>query len=126
MMPMKKASSEMKRAERPIKQMTRLSALAIGLRLMMTAAPKTSMRKAKSQKRIGLIGRLQIADCRLQIEIDCRHPICNRQSAICNWPSFLVVPLQDNTVHDTADFEEFLLVVHHVGAREAGDGVIFP
>jgi hypothetical protein len=55
--------------------MTRLSALAMGLRLRMTAAPKTSMTNAKSQKRKGLIGRLQIADCRLQIERECLSPI---------------------------------------------------
>ena len=27
-------------------------------------------------------------------------------------------------MHDSADFEQFLLVMHHVRAREAGDGII--
>ena len=40
-MPMKNASSDMKSAARPEKETTRLSALAIGLRLITTAAPKT-------------------------------------------------------------------------------------
>ena len=69
MIPMKNASSDMNNADSPMKQMTRLSALAIGLRLMITAAPNTSIRKAKNQKRKGDISELQIADCRLQIEI---------------------------------------------------------
>jgi hypothetical protein len=38
---------------------------------MITAAPNTSIRKAKNQKRNGDISELQIADCRLQIEIGC-------------------------------------------------------
>src|SRR5205085_8515496 len=62
MMPMKKASSDMNNAERPMKQTTRLSALAIGLRLITTAAPKTSITKAKSQKRTGDIYRFRISD----------------------------------------------------------------
>ena len=53
MMPMKKASSDMKSAARPRNETTRLSALAIGLRLTTTATPKTSMSSAKNQKRIG-------------------------------------------------------------------------
>src|SRR2546421_4674792 len=62
MIPMKKASSDMKSAERPMKQTTRLSALAIGLRLITTAAPKTSITKAKSQKRMDDIKRFRILD----------------------------------------------------------------
>src|SRR5438105_5799863 len=62
MMPMKNASSDMNSAERPMKQTTRLSALAIGLRLITTAAPKTSIKKAKSQKRMGDIYRFRILD----------------------------------------------------------------
>src|SRR5204862_7695187 len=62
MMPMKNASSDMNSAERPMKQTTRLSALAIGLRLITTAAPKTSITKAKSQKRMGDIYRFRILD----------------------------------------------------------------
>src|SRR4051812_26756988 len=105
MIPMKNASSDMKSADSPIKQITRLSALAIGLRLRMTAAPKASIRKAKNQKRNGLMGSLQIADRRLQIGCGRRLPICNLQSEICNH-SFLLVPFQNDSVHDTADLEE--------------------
>jgi hypothetical protein len=36
-----------------------------------------------------------------------------------------LVPFQYYTVHYSADLEEFFLVMYHVGAREAGDGVIF-
>src|SRR5262249_27544604 len=39
--------------------------------------------------------------------------------------SFLFVPFQYHAVHYAADLEKFLLVVHHVSTREAGDGVIF-
>src|SRR5437667_8803283 len=51
MIPMKNASRDMNKAESPRKQTTRLSALAIGLRLITTSAPKTSITMAKSQKR---------------------------------------------------------------------------
>src|SRR5205823_2889104 len=67
MMPMKNASSDMNSAERPMKQTTRLSALAIGLRLITTAAPKTSITKVKSQKRMGDIYRFRISDFRFRI-----------------------------------------------------------
>src|SRR5437763_5418868 len=51
MIPIKNASRDINKAESPRKQMTRLSALAMGLRLMTTSAPKTSITMAKSQKR---------------------------------------------------------------------------
>ena len=70
MMPTKKASSDMKSAARPRKETTRLSALAMGLRLITTAAPKTSMSNAKIQKRKGGIIKLEIGDCRLEIEME--------------------------------------------------------
>src|ERR1700704_6657871 len=101
-MPIKKASSDMNRAESPMKQRTRLSALAIGLRLITTAAPKPSMTSAKIQNKNEGI------------------------SEICNRFSFLFVPFQNQTMHDAADFEQLLFVVHHVSAGEAGDGIIFP
>src|SRR4051794_38766617 len=97
MMPMKKASSDMNSAARPRKLRTRLSALATGLRLMTTAAPKPSINAAKIQKRID--------DMRALL---------------------LLVPLQNDAFHDAADLEELLLVVHHLRTREAGDRVILP
>src|SRR6476620_3900570 len=39
--------------------------------------------------------------------------------------SFLFVPFEHDAVDYSADLEEFFLVMHHVGAREAGNGVIF-
>src|SRR6266571_3646357 len=56
MIPTKKASSDMKRAANPRKETTRLSALATGLRLTTTAAPKISISNAKIQNRMGDIG----------------------------------------------------------------------
>src|SRR5205823_8626172 len=51
MMPMKKAFSDMKRTASASNETTRLSALATGLRLMTTPAPKISINEAKIQKR---------------------------------------------------------------------------
>src|ERR1700732_1071492 len=84
----------MKSAAKPRNETTRLSALATGLRLMTTAAPNTSIRSANVQ---------------------------NRYAGIT---SFLLVPLQNDAVHHAADFEQFVLVMPHLFAREAGDGVI--
>ena len=55
----------MKSAARPRNETTRLSALATGLRLMTTAAPKISISSAKIQNRNGDISdcELRIADC---------------------------------------------------------------
>src|SRR6202040_2838717 len=86
---------------RPRNETTRLSALATGLRLMITAAPNTSISSAKIQKRNGAIVTIRI------------------------WPSLLFVPFQDDTVHHSADLEEFVFMVHHVFASKAGDGIIF-
>ena len=38
--------------------------------------------------------------------------------------SFFLVPFQYDTVHYSADLEEFLLVMHHLCARIAGNSVI--
>ncbi len=38
---------------------------------------------------------------------------------------FLVVPLVNQSGHDTAKFVKLLLVVHHLLPGQAGDGVIF-
>src|SRR6266481_8866807 len=56
MMPMKYASSDMKSAANPRNETTRLSALATGLRLTTTAAPKISVISAKTQNKNGDIG----------------------------------------------------------------------
>src|SRR5256885_5953032 len=38
--------------------------------------------------------------------------------------SFLFVPLQNDAVHNAADLEQLVLVVHHFRTSEPGDGVI--
>src|SRR4026208_1706777 len=126
MIPIKNASRDMKRAESPMKERTRLRALAIGLRLITTAAPKPSMTRAKSQKRRRGISKFRILDWGLESEMGYDHAIRNPKSAACNGLSFLLVPFQDYPVHDAADFEELLFVMHHFGTGEACNGVIFP
>src|SRR6266496_3398626 len=112
MIPTKKASSDMKRAANPRNETTRLSALATGLRLTTTAAPKINVISAKTQNKNG-----DIINCGLRIA-DC---------GIGNWQcrSLFLVPFQHDTVHYAADFEEFLLVMHHFRAREARNRIVF-
>ena len=98
----------MKSAARPRNDMTKLSALATGLRLITTAAPKINVSKAKIQNRNG------------DISLNFEFRISNFEFA----GSFLLVPLQHDAMHDSADLEKFLLVMHHLCARVAGNGVI--
>src|SRR3954471_23822214 len=112
----------MKRAARPRKETTRLKALATGLRLTTTAAPKTSMSSAKIQKSQAGLMEFRISNCKTRTEKAGPLPdwtIPNLESAICNG-SFLFVPFQDDAVHNAADLEQLLLVMHHVFAGEAG------
>src|SRR5206468_4334835 len=99
----------MKSAARPRNDTTKLRALATGLRLMTTAAPKTTVSNAKSQNRNG-----DISDCGLG----------NARRA--TWPltSLLFVPFQYHTMNYSTDLEEFFLVMHHLCARVAGDGIV--
>src|SRR6266480_4650480 len=126
MIPTKYASSDMNSAANPRKETTILSALATGLRLMTTAAPKISVISAKNQNRNGdiIYCGSRIAGCGNK---DGRR-VENQQLAIGNWQSysFLFVPFQHDAVHYSADFEQLLLVMHHFRAREASDGIIFP
>jgi hypothetical protein len=41
------------------------------------------------------------------------------------WLLLFFVPFEHHAVHYSADLEKFFLVMHHVGTREAGNGVIF-
>src|SRR5439155_17974093 len=115
----------MNSAESPRNETTKLRALATGLRLMTTAAPKISVISAKNQNRNG-----DIIDCGSRIACcgnkDGRR-VENQQLAIGNWQScsFLFVPFQHDAVHYSADFQQLLLVMHHFRAREASDGIIF-
>src|SRR5215470_16714542 len=109
MMPTKNASSDMNSADSPRNETTRLSALATGFRLRTTAAPKTTVSTAKIQNKK--------ADITFNFEF--------RISNLGFGHSFLFVPFQYHAVHYSADLEKFFLVMHHVGTREPGDGVIF-
>src|SRR2546423_10049117 len=125
MMPMKKASSDMKSAASPRKETTRLRALATGLRFTITASPKTSMSAEASQKKTGDIKEMRSAECGMRtgsgaaIHRTFRIPNCALRI------SFLLVPFQDHPMHDAADLEELLFIVHHFVACESGNGVIF-
>src|SRR5438270_14032313 len=115
MIPMKNASRDMNKAESPRKQTTRLSALAIGLRLMTTSAPKTSITMAKTQKRKEGI-KLSGATEYWSIGRNTTRP---RFFHYCNTPLFhhsgvwllLLIPLQNDTMHNAADLEQLLFVV---------------
>src|SRR5215470_834120 len=109
MMPTKNASSDINSAESPRNETTRLSALAIGFRLRTTAAPKITVSTAKIQNKNG------------DISFDFELRISNFEFGRL----LFFVPFEHHAVHYSADLEEFFLVMYHVGAREAGDGVIF-
>src|SRR6201981_456999 len=109
MIPTKNASSDMNNAESPRNETTRHSALATGFRLRTTAAAKITVSTAKIQNRNGDI----------IFDFDFRF------SNFYFGRSLFLVPFQYHAVHYSADLEEFFLVMDHVGAREASDGVIF-
>src|SRR4051812_28831675 len=96
MTPIKKASRETKRAARPRKQTTKLSALVTGLRLTTTINPKTSMIPAKVQKSAGAIA------------------------------LFLFVPLVDQPGHDPAKLVKLFLIMDHLRPAQPGNRIIFP
>src|SRR5207244_10266865 len=39
--------------------------------------------------------------------------------------SFLLIPFENDAVHHAADLQQFVFVMHHLLARESGNGVIF-
>src|SRR5438270_4268942 len=124
MMPMKKALSDMKRAASARNETTRLSALATGLRLMTTPAPKISINEAKIQKRNEDI--FQATDehrsnTDVKLESEKSVIIC-----VDLWLLFLIVPFQDNSMHHAADLQEFIFVMHHFFAGKSGNGIILP
>src|SRR6266404_9365459 len=112
----------MKSAASPRKDTTRLNALATGLRLTTTATPKASIKMAKNQKRNAGIRNcgLRIADCGLRAKSTIRFLTSGVRPLI----SFLLVPFQNDPVHDAADLKKFVFVMDHVFAGEPGDGVI--
>src|SRR5207247_1197211 len=113
----------MNSAASPRNETTRLSALATGLRLMTTAAPKIRVISAKTQNKNG-----DIIDCRLWIEtrslpsLARRYPsrlcLLSRRSlasaADCGKKTslFFFVPFQVNSVHYFSDFDQLLLLIH--------------
>src|SRR6266545_4117527 len=121
MMPTKNASSDMNSADKPRNETTRLSALATGFRLRTTAAPKITVSTAKIQNRKGDI--FQATDEHGSNTDVNRNP---KFVIILNpWLLLFFVPFQYHAMHHSADLEESFLVMHHIGTREAGDGVIF-
>src|SRR5262249_41904102 len=108
MIPTKNASSDMNSADNPRNETTRLSALATGFRLRTTAAPKITVNTAKIQNKNG------------DISLNFEFRISNLEFG----GSLFFVPFEHHAVHYSPDLEKFFLVMHHVGAREAGDGVI--
>src|SRR5438067_13546188 len=119
MMTTKNASRDMNSADKPRNETTRLSALATGFRLSTTAPPKISVSTAKIQNRKGDIS--QATDEHGSNTDVSRNPKIRDYP----WLLFFFIPFQYHAVHYSADLEKFFLVMHHVGAREAGDGVIF-
>src|SRR5206468_9398848 len=113
----------MNSAESPRKETTRLSALATGLRLTTTAAPKISVSSAKVQNRNGAI--FQATDepgSNTDVKSECQKSV---NICVNLWLLLLFVPFEHHAVHYSADFEQLLLVMHHFRAREARDGVVF-
>src|SRR5947208_6951576 len=129
MIPMKNASSAMNNAESPRKQTTRLSALAIGLRLITTSAPKTSITMAKSQNRKEGIKLSGLPEWRSNGGLGERKRACHfSDTPTLHYTSIwllLLIPLQNDTVHYAADLEQLFLVVHHFRTSEPGNGIIF-
>src|SRR6266496_5498898 len=99
----------MKSAARPRNDTTKLRALATGLRLMTTAAPKTTVSNAKSQNRNG-----DISDCELRIE-DCGLGNARRAT----WPltSLLFVPFQYHTMYFFFQAEDGIRVLYVTGVQ---------
>src|SRR5206468_3113455 len=130
MIPTKYASSDTNNAESPRNETTRLRALATGLRLMTTAAPKISVISAKIQKRNGDIGYWSdgVMDFWSNGVMELRFlpTLHYSKSPLFQRGSFLLVPLQHHALDNPADFEQLFFVMHHFRAREAGDGIIFP
>src|SRR5947208_14238999 len=99
MIPMKQALSDMKSAARPRNDTTKLRALATGVRLMTTAAPKNNVSKAKIQNRNG------------DISFNFEFRISNFELG----RSFPLVPFLYDAMHHSTDLEQLLLVLIHVG-----------
>src|SRR4029077_15831150 len=126
MMPTKNASRDMNSADNPRNETTRLSALATGFRLRTTAAPKITVSTAKIQNRKGDITYWSdgvVEEWSNEQVTRTSTPLL--QHSTTPFLLLLFVPFKYHPVHYTADLEKFFLVMHHVGAREAGDGVIF-
>src|SRR6266496_430299 len=113
----------MKRAANPRNETTRLSALATGLRLTTTAAPKTSVSNAKVQNKNPDI--FQATD-KHRSNTDVKSEPEKPPTICVNLCGFLLllVSLRDHAMLNSADYEEFLLVMHHVRARKARNGII--
>src|SRR6266404_2969180 len=106
MIPTKKASSDMNSAANPRNETTRLSALATGLRLATTAAPKISVSKAKVQNRNGDISQAtdeHRSNPDVKSESKRSANICVN---LCRLPR--LVPLRHHAMHNSADYSVIL------------------
>src|SRR5450432_694243 len=113
MTPMKNASSETKSAASAMKQTTRLNALETGFDCTTTDAAKSSISTAKIQNRPGVIGGRKGSRRREKGR--------KGEGGNCLLDG---VPLVDEARLQSADFVEFLFVVHHLGAGRPGDSII--
>src|ERR1044071_4017339 len=108
-MPTKNASSDMNSADNPRNETTRLSALATGFRLRMTAAAKTTVNTAKIQNRNGDIFQ---ATNENGSNTDLRENL--EKSVIIRvnpWLLLFFVPFENYAVHDSAHLKKFFLVI---------------
>src|SRR5215470_11634929 len=115
----------MNSAARPRNDTTKLNALATGLRLITTAAPKITVSSAKIQNRNGDISG-GVEGWWSSGEIDfCPRPVpLHENTSLLQFCSFLLVPFQYDTVNDATHLEEFFLVMHHLCARVTSNGII--
>src|SRR6266513_1789506 len=107
MIPTKYASSDMKSAASARNETTRLSALATGLRLMTTAAPNTSIIKAKTQKRNAGMELIGVTECWSNGVRDAHSQslLHHSNTSALQLRLFLLVPFQNDSVHHAADLE---------------------
>src|SRR5689334_1527167 len=114
----------MNSAARPRKDTTRLKALATGLRLTTTAAPKITVSNAKIQNRNGDIGYWSREVVKVCSRFLSQRTPDHKNTSLRQYCSFLFVPLQHDTVNDTTNLEKFFLVMNHFRARVARNGII--
>src|SRR5438552_9499295 len=105
----------MNSAARPRNATTKLRALATGLRLMTTAAPKINVSKAKTQNRNGDIGYWSNEvreEWRDEFLSPTSTPLLQHSNNLVLLISSCSISV--HTVHYSTNLEELFLVMHHV------------